>query len=370
MLTRRSLGALTAAALARPALAQTWPPRDLTGIIMWGAGGATDVVARALTPHVEAALGAKIVLQNRPGGVGAIATQAVHAAPADGLTLLYGAENPQLHKVLGLAQIDYAEFFPVNVIARGVGGRRNVAALATVAIVLAIVVTPTIYVGTHAAQEAMALYGVSGVAVSTSWIIQCLSGQLEAEDAQLFAGLREDFYFNGCDRSDYVLERMGISASIEERAKLRLEIQRKKEAYWAAVASEVVGVEPGRDVLWRPYLAEREQLNQEYDALGSRWVILEQKYVDLLKEQDPFGKDHHEREEATRTALQKEYENLQVDNGEWDRRYAELLDKVHSDANYDRIIEETRKSLHELETRENKVRLRRQGQEALVPPGR
>lgn len=45
-----------------------------------------------------------------------------------------------------------------RLIARGVGGRRNVAALATVAIVLAIVVTPTIYVGTHAAQEAMALY--------------------------------------------------------------------------------------------------------------------------------------------------------------------------------------------------------------------
>jgi tripartite-type tricarboxylate transporter receptor subunit TctC len=121
MLTRRTLGALAAATLARPARAQPWPPRDLTGIIMWGAGGATDVVARALTPHVEAALGAKIVLQNRPGGVGAIATQAVHAAQADGLTLLYGAENPQLHKVLGLAQIDYADFFPVNVIARGVG---------------------------------------------------------------------------------------------------------------------------------------------------------------------------------------------------------------------------------------------------------
>ncbi|WP_337877059.1 tripartite tricarboxylate transporter substrate binding protein [Elioraea sp.] len=121
MLTRRTLGALAAAALARPVAAQAWPPRDLTGIIMWGAGGATDVVARALTPHVEAALGAKIVLQNRPGGVGAISVQAVHAAPADGLTLLYGAENPQLHKVLGLAQIDYADFFPVNVIARGVG---------------------------------------------------------------------------------------------------------------------------------------------------------------------------------------------------------------------------------------------------------
>lgn len=50
-------------------------------------------------------------------------------------------------------------FAPLTrMIARGAGGRRNVAALATVMIILTIVVTPTIYVGTHAAQEAMALY--------------------------------------------------------------------------------------------------------------------------------------------------------------------------------------------------------------------
>jgi tripartite-type tricarboxylate transporter receptor subunit TctC len=119
--SRRSLAALAALPLL-PGLAraQAWPGRDLTGIIMWGAGGATDVVARAVTPAAEAALGARIVLQNRPGGAGAISTQAVHAAASDGLTLLYGAENPQLHKVLGLAQTDYADFFPVNVLARGV----------------------------------------------------------------------------------------------------------------------------------------------------------------------------------------------------------------------------------------------------------
>ena len=121
MITRRSLGALAALPLLPgAAAAQAFPARELTGIIMWGAGGATDVVARALTPIAERALGQSIVLQNRPGGAGAISVQAVATAAADGYTLLYGAENPQLHKVLGLGQRDYADFFPVNLTARGV----------------------------------------------------------------------------------------------------------------------------------------------------------------------------------------------------------------------------------------------------------
>jgi tripartite-type tricarboxylate transporter receptor subunit TctC len=119
---RLLLGAAAAfAALAGPVLAQGYPERELTGIIMWGAGGATDVVARAATPHVEKALGQTIVLQNRPGGTGAISTAYVNSQPSNGYTLLYGAENPQLHKVLALSQIDYADFFPVIVFARGVG---------------------------------------------------------------------------------------------------------------------------------------------------------------------------------------------------------------------------------------------------------
>lgn len=121
MFTRRSLAALSALPLLPAAArAQAFPARELTGIIMWGAGGATDVVARALTPPAERGLGQSIVLQNRPGGAGAISVQAVATAPADGHTLLYGAENPQLHKVLGLGTRDYADFFPVNVTARGV----------------------------------------------------------------------------------------------------------------------------------------------------------------------------------------------------------------------------------------------------------
>jgi len=103
-----------------PVQAQNYPTRDIQGTIMWGAGGATDNLARVLAPAVEADLGQKIVLVNRPGGVGAIATQYVHSRPADGYTILFGAENPQLHRVLGLAQLDYKDFYPVMIMGRNV----------------------------------------------------------------------------------------------------------------------------------------------------------------------------------------------------------------------------------------------------------
>jgi tripartite-type tricarboxylate transporter receptor subunit TctC len=107
--------------LVIPAYAENYPKKDLQGIIMWGAGGATDNVARAITPNVEPFLGKQVVLINKSGGTGAISTQYVYSRPSDGYTLLYGAENPQLHGVLKLSKLDYKDFYPVNVLAHGVG---------------------------------------------------------------------------------------------------------------------------------------------------------------------------------------------------------------------------------------------------------
>ena len=39
---------------------------------------------------------------------------------ADGYTLLMGAENPMLYKVMGLGDIDYSAFIPINILARGI----------------------------------------------------------------------------------------------------------------------------------------------------------------------------------------------------------------------------------------------------------
>lgn len=125
---RRQLLATAALALVSTlGNAQTYPDRELSGIIQWGAGGATDVVARSLVPLAEEALGKKIVLQNKAGGVGAISTNFVNQQASDGYTLLIGAENPQLHPILGISDLDYSKFYPVNIIGRG-----NVLAVTTV----------------------------------------------------------------------------------------------------------------------------------------------------------------------------------------------------------------------------------------------
>ena len=120
MISRKLFGAAALSLFATVASA-AYPERDITGTIMWGAGGAMDVVSRAIQPHAEAALGKKIVLVNKPGGTGAISTNFIVNAPADGYNILFGAENPQLHKVLGLAEFDYDKFFPVAIFARSVG---------------------------------------------------------------------------------------------------------------------------------------------------------------------------------------------------------------------------------------------------------
>jgi len=116
----KGAAALSMVLAAGAAQAADFPEREMLGVVMWGAGGATDTVARAVNPAAEEALGKSIVVLNKSGGAGAISTAYVNAAPSDGYTFLYGAENPQLHPVMGVADLDYGSFYPVNILGRGV----------------------------------------------------------------------------------------------------------------------------------------------------------------------------------------------------------------------------------------------------------
>lgn len=110
---------LAALSLSSTASFAEYPDKDIQGIIQWGAGGSTDTVMRSISPHVEKILGTDIILSNKTGGVGAIATKYVFAKKADGYTLLMGAENPQMYKVLGLGNVDYSDMIPIDILARG-----------------------------------------------------------------------------------------------------------------------------------------------------------------------------------------------------------------------------------------------------------
>lgn len=94
----------------------SYPAKNISGIVQWGAGGGTDSLMRPLATLAEKELGQSIVIENKTGGTGSIATQYVHDQAADGYTLLMGAENPQLYKALGIIDLTYADFEPVFLI--------------------------------------------------------------------------------------------------------------------------------------------------------------------------------------------------------------------------------------------------------------
>ena len=91
-----------------------YPTKDIQGSIMWSAGGVCDMSARAIGAVAQDALGSSIIFTNRAGSGGAVSTTYVNAQPSDGYELLFGAENPQIAKVMGTAEIDYDEFIPVS----------------------------------------------------------------------------------------------------------------------------------------------------------------------------------------------------------------------------------------------------------------
>jgi tripartite-type tricarboxylate transporter receptor subunit TctC len=103
---RGLLGALSAGALGatgvRPALGQpAWPGKLVRIVVPYTPGTGMDILARTLGPHLQAAWGQAIVVENRPGASGNLGAGAVAKSPPDGLTLLMGVNtliiNPALY---------------------------------------------------------------------------------------------------------------------------------------------------------------------------------------------------------------------------------------------------------------------------------
>ena len=100
---------LSLALVSLPAFAE-YPEQNVTGVVQWGAGGGTDSLMRPLSAIAEQNLGKSIIIQNMTGATGSIATQYVYDAPADGYTLLMGAENPALYDILEISELTYDDF--------------------------------------------------------------------------------------------------------------------------------------------------------------------------------------------------------------------------------------------------------------------
>jgi tripartite-type tricarboxylate transporter receptor subunit TctC len=81
-------GAGALAGLARAARAQAYPSRPIRVLVGFPAGGTPDIITRIIDQRLQERLGQPVVVENKPGASGNIATAAVARAPADGYTLL------------------------------------------------------------------------------------------------------------------------------------------------------------------------------------------------------------------------------------------------------------------------------------------
>jgi tripartite-type tricarboxylate transporter receptor subunit TctC len=114
-------GALAAAAVLvviGSAQAQDWPQRAVHILVPYAAGGNSDSMARLTAQRLGDAFGQTFVVENRVGGNGGIAGEAVARAAPDGTTLLW-AVQPPLTIFPAMTKVPYdpqKDFAPISVV--------------------------------------------------------------------------------------------------------------------------------------------------------------------------------------------------------------------------------------------------------------
>lgn len=89
-----ALGVLATTISGSLLAADRYPERDITNVVVWSAGGGTDVVNRMISSEMAKALDVNINVTNRPGGVaGSLGMSYVHRKRADGYTLVGLSES-------------------------------------------------------------------------------------------------------------------------------------------------------------------------------------------------------------------------------------------------------------------------------------
>jgi len=98
------------------ASAADYPVRPVRIIVPFGAGSATDTVARTIGQHLGAALGQAMIIDNRAGAIGTIGAELAARAPKDGYTLLMSTNTPSAAAPSLLKKINYdpvKDFAPI-----------------------------------------------------------------------------------------------------------------------------------------------------------------------------------------------------------------------------------------------------------------
>ncbi|MDB5913345.1 MAG: tripartite tricarboxylate transporter receptor family protein [Ramlibacter sp.] len=110
-----------AALFALAAQAQTYPTQAIKIIVPFTPGTGMDTIARTMQPELSKRLGQPVVVENKPGASGNIGADQVAKAPADGYTVLMGANTmlmaAQLYKSVPFNPVK--DFQPVSMAAWG-----------------------------------------------------------------------------------------------------------------------------------------------------------------------------------------------------------------------------------------------------------
>jgi tripartite-type tricarboxylate transporter receptor subunit TctC len=119
MLSLLPLAAGSSMAATSPAMPQNWPEKAITIVVPTSAGGANDAMARVLAQGLSSRLGKPVIVDNRAGANGAIASEFVARAAPDGYTLMFGyiathGINPALQK---LRYNPVTDFEPIGMVA-------------------------------------------------------------------------------------------------------------------------------------------------------------------------------------------------------------------------------------------------------------
>ncbi|MGZ5829932.1 MAG: Bug family tripartite tricarboxylate transporter substrate binding protein [Xanthobacteraceae bacterium] len=88
-----ALGAAALAIVPQSARAQAYPPGDIHFICGYAAGSGADIIVRFVAEKLRPIVGRSIIVENKPGAIGNIATEYVARSKPDGLTVLVTGAN-------------------------------------------------------------------------------------------------------------------------------------------------------------------------------------------------------------------------------------------------------------------------------------
>ncbi len=99
--------------------ADVWPNKPITIVVPFPAGGATDVLARAVATRLSPALGQSVVIDYKPGAGATLGAAIVAKAPSDGYTLMMGAVHHTIATSVykNLSYDFQKDFSPITVVA-------------------------------------------------------------------------------------------------------------------------------------------------------------------------------------------------------------------------------------------------------------